>query len=404
MKNEAVREIELRGHIIDSLILTKVFDKIMDMDGEFEVLRFRIGKRKTETSYAKILIRGKDETHLDSILVELHRLGARLAEVEEVSTERAEGDRIAPREFYSTTHHPTFIRYHGKWLPVGSMSMDGLIVIRKGKALCIPLADVKKGDEVVIGERGVRVVPPERPRERSLFEFMGRSVSSERPSKNLIKQIAEEMKKIKEKDGKTAVVGGPAIVHTGASSALAEIIRNGYVSVLLAGNALAVHDIEYSLYGTSLGMDVAKAEPLPGGHRNHIYAISEIIKAGSIKNAVENGILKSGIMYECIRSDVPFVLAGSIRDDGPLPEVITDVMEAQRKIKEALDGVDLVLMLATMLHSIAAGNKLLSSVRTVCVDINPSVVTKLMDRGTAHAIGIVTDVGTFLPALAEELR
>ncbi|MDI6859184.1 MAG: TIGR00300 family protein [Methanocellales archaeon] len=399
----AMREIELEGHIIDSLILTKVFDKIMDMDGEFEILDFRIGKRKTEHSYARLMIIGEDDEHVDSILSELHRLGARLPEMEDAVLEKAPADKVVPKGFYSTTNHPTYVRHGGKWLTVEGIGMDCLITIDANRAICKPLAHVQKGDLIVIGQRGVRVIPPERPRERSIFEFMGTATSSERPSETLIRQIAKEIIDVKNQGGKIAVVAGPAIVHTGATGALAEMIKRGYVDVLLAGNALAVHDIEYNLYGTSLGMDIEKAELVPEGHRHHIYAISEVVRAGSIKTAVDQGMITSGIMYECIKKEIPFVLAGSIRDDGPLPDVITDVMVAQDKMRAAIKDVDLVLMMATMLHSIAIGNRLPSYVKTIFIDINPATVTKLMDRGTAQAMGIVTDVGTFLPMLVEEL-
>lgn len=401
---QAAREIELQGHIIDSMILPKIFDKIYDMNGEFEVLEFRIGKLKTEPSYARILVTGKDDEHLDDILSELHRLGARLPEVEDVKVEPAPANRVVPRGFYSTTNHPTYVKYRGEWKAVESIKMDSIIAIEGDRAVCKTLAHIRKDDLIVVGKQGIRVLPPERPRGRSVFEFMGGGVSPERPSQSLISQIADEMQEIKKSGGKIGVVGGPAIVHTGASPALAEIIRKGYVDVLLAGNALAVHDIERNLYGTSLGMDLKIAEPRPEGHKNHLYAISEIIKVGSIKKAVKRSIVTDGIMYECVKNDVPFILAGSIRDDGPLPDVITDTMKAQDKIRDAIKNVDLMLMLATMLHSIAVGNHLASTVKTVCVDINPAVVTKLLDRGSAQAIGIVTDVGTFLPMLNAELE
>lgn len=401
---KAMQEIELEGHIIDSLIMTKVFDKIMDMNGEFEVLEFRVGKKKTDTSYARLMVTGKNEKHLDEILSELHRLGARLPEVENIVLERAPADKVVPKGFYSTTHHPTHVRYKGKWLPVERIKMDAMIVIEGDKAVCKTLARIKKGDTVVVGKDGVRVRPPERPRGRTAFEFMGTSTSSERPSETLISQIADEISEIKKKGGKIVVVAGPAVVHTGAAPSLAAMVRKGYVDVLLGGNALAVHDIEYNLYGTSLGMDIKKAKPVSEGHKNHIYAISEVVRAGSIKDAVEKGIVTGGIMYECVKKKVPFILAGSIRDDGPLPDVITDVMVAQDMMRDALQGADLVLMMATMLHSIAVGNCLPSYVKTICVDINPATVTKLIDRGTAQAIGIVTDVGTFLPMLAEKLH
>ncbi len=403
-RRQSVREVEVEGHIIDSNILSQIFDRVMDMEGEFEITRFEIGKKKEQTSYARILIKGKSEAHLDQILTEVHRLGARVPEAEQAQVESAPDDKVAPRGFYSTTHHPTFVHWKGKWLPVESMGMDCLVVVEDSKAIAKPIARLKKGERVLVGEKGVRVVPPERPRGRSLFEFMGKTVSSERPSRNLIKQIAEEVAETRREGAKIAVVAGPAVVHTGAAPALAEMVRLGAVDLLLAGNALAVHDVEHALFGTSLGMDVKRGEPTPGGHKNHIYAISEILRCGSIEGAVKQGVLKSGILYECVKSKVPFILAGSIRDDGPLPEVITDVIEAQEKMREALREVELVLMVSTMLHSIAVGNKLTSNVKTICVDINPSVVTKLMDRGTAQAVGVVTDVGAFLPMLAEELR
>ena len=284
--------------------------------------------------------------------------------------------------------------------------MDCTIVFdtEKGIAICTPLNKLKKGDKVVVGEQGVRIVPPERPRTQSNFEFMHGTVSSERPSETLIARVAAEILEVHRNGGTIALVGGPAIIHTGADRALAGIIRKGYVNVLFAGNALATHDIEFNLYGTSLGMDISTGKPVTGGHKHHIYAISEIMRAGSIKNAVDQGIIKSGIMYECVKNNVPYVLAGSIRDDGPLPDVITDVMQAQDKMREYTKSCSMVLMIATLLHSIAVGNCLPSSVKTVCVDINPSSVTKLMDRGTMQAIGVVSDAGTFLPLLAKQTR
>jgi lysine-ketoglutarate reductase/saccharopine dehydrogenase-like protein (TIGR00300 family) len=271
-------------------------------------------------------------------------------------------------------------------------------------AQCTPLSKLKKGDRVVVGELGVMVVPPARPREQSNFEFMHGTVSPERPSETLIAKIAGEILDVHRKGGKIALVGGPAIIHTGAANALAEIIRKGYIHVLFAGNALATHDIEYNLFGTSLGMDISTGKPVTGGHKHHIYAISEIMRAGSIRQAVDQGVVTGGIMYECIRNDVPFVLAGSIRDDGPLPDVITDAMEAQDQIREHVQDCSMVLMVATLLHSIAVGNCLPSYIKTICVDINPSSVTKLMDRGTMQAIGVVSDAGTFLPLLARQLE
>jgi lysine-ketoglutarate reductase/saccharopine dehydrogenase-like protein (TIGR00300 family) len=399
----AMREIELEGHVIDSLTLTKVLDKIMDLDGEFEIVTFRVGIHKSDPSYIRLAVKGRDEQHLDVILSALHRLGARIPEIEDVQVDRAPRDKVVPKEFYSTTNHPTYVHHLERWVPVEDIEMDCMIVVTDERAVCTPISRVKAGDKIVIGQRGVRVVPPERPRTRSLFEFMGGGASSERPSSTLIRQIAEEMVQAKLQGRKIAVVAGPAVSHTGATEALSIIIRRGYVNALLAGNALAVHDIERDLYGTSLGLDIKTAELVSEGHKHHLYAISEVVRYGSIAEAVRQGGVKSGIMYECVTNNVPFVLAGSIRDDGPLPDVITDVMAAQDAMRELLKGADLVLMMATMLHSIAVGNMLPSYVKTICVDINPATVTKLIDRGTAQAIGLVTDVGTFLPILADEL-
>lgn len=398
------REVEFEGHLIDSMIFTKALDIILDLEGEFEILEFRVGKKKHDPSYARMIVFGRDDDHLEQILKELHKIGARIPDVEEVELAEAPSDKVLPDGFYVTTNHPTFVRYRGEWLEVQDVSMDRVIVIRDGKAYCVAIDEVVKGDKVVVGEKGVRVVPPERPRKSTVFEFMGGRISSERPTERMIEAIASEILELKLKGGKIAVVAGPAVDHTSARNALAALIRDGYVDLLLSGNALAVHDIEISIFGTSLGMDICKGRPVPGGNRHHLYTISKVIAAGGIAKAIENGIIKDGIMYECVKNNIPFILAGSIRDDGPLPEVITDVMEAKKKMKEALRGIDMVIMLATMLHSIAVGNLLPSYVKTICVDMNPATVTKLMDRGTHQAIGVVTDVGLFLPLLYQKIK
>jgi len=403
---EFCREIELEGHIIDSGVMTLVFDRIMDMRGEFEILTFDVGKQKTDTSYARLRVAAPTERQLDAILSELHRLGARAPEIGDVTLVPAEGDRILPKGFYSTTNHPTFIKYRDEWLPVERIEMDCHIVVdeTEERAVCTPISKIKAGDLVVVSEAGVRVVYPERPRQVSTFEFMHGTVSSERPSEAIIAKIAREILEMKKTGEKIALVGGPAIVHTGAADALAKMIREGYIDVLFAGNALATHDIESNLFGTSLGMNVRTGTLVTGGHKHHIYAISEIMRAGSIKNAVDQGIVTGGIMYECVKMGIPFVLAGSIRDDGPLPDTITDVVVAQDTMRHHLQDVGMVVMVGTLLHSIAVGNCLPSYVKTVCVDINPASVTKLMDRGTTQAIGVVSDAGTFLPLLAKQLE
>jgi lysine-ketoglutarate reductase/saccharopine dehydrogenase-like protein (TIGR00300 family) len=402
---EASREIELEGHIIDSGIMTQIFDKIMDMGGNFEILVFDVGKQKTDPSYARLKVNAANDERVDAIISELHRYGARLLAIADVKIIPAEADRVVPKGFYSTTNYPTSVKYLESWIPVQAIEMDCLVVLDTERLIArsTPLSKLKKNDMVVVGEQGVRIVPPERPREKTNFEFMHGTVSSERPSETIIARVAKEILEVHRKGGKIALVGGPAIIHTGADMALAEIIRKGYINVLFAGNALATHDIEYNLFGTSLGMDLSTGKPVTGGHKNHLYAISEVMRAGSIKKAVEQGIITGGIMYECVKNDVPFVLAGSIRDDGPLPDVITDILEAQDRMRDYTQSCSMVLMVATLLHSIAVGNCLPSYVKTVCVDINPSSVTKLMDRGTMQAIGVVSDAGTFLPLLAKQL-
>ena len=406
MKSELMTEIadiEMEGHLIDSQMLTRVLDKIMDMRGEFEIKSFQIGQKKNDTSYVQVTVTGEDAAHLDRILLELNALGAQLVEMEDARLDTSPGDMVVPRGFYSTTNHPTYVRYQGSWAEVEHNHMDCLIVLEDGRAVCTPIGHIKKGDKVVIGTSGVKVVPPERPREKTFFGFMSNEVSSERPSGELVRQLAREIVSTKKAGGKIAVVCGPAVVHTGAAPSLAKLIRDGYVDVLLAGNAVAVHDIERQLFGTSLGMNCS-GNAISGGHRNHLYAISEIMASGSIKNAIVEGKLKGGVMYEAVMKGITFILAGSIRDDGPLPEVITDTAKAKDAMDKALRGVNMTIMLGTMLHAIAVGNLLPSFVKTICVDINPATVTKLMDRGSAQAIGLVTDIGIFLPRLAEEIN
>jgi len=401
------REVKLTGHIIDSLTLPKALDLIMDMGGDFQILEFKVGKRKKDTSFARIQVKADRETLLGEILDELAEIGAMVVEIREVNLEAASKDKTLPPDFYSTTNHPTFIRYQEEWIPVENIEMDCMIVLdpETHKAIIKPIGRIKKGDLVVVGREGIKVMAPQRPRgKKGVFEFMGSEASSEKPLRSLIKSIANEIKEVKARGGKIAVVGGPAIIHTGSGPVLAKMIKKGIIDVIFAGNALATHDIESALYGTSLGMTVETGEAVARGHRHHIYAINQINQAGSIKNAVEQGVLKEGVMYECVKNNIPFVLAGSIRDDGPLPDVITDVIDAQDEMRKYVQDMDMVIMIATMLHSIAVGNILPSQVKSICVDINPATVTKLSDRGSAQVVGIVTDVGSFLPMLYHELN
>lgn len=400
------REVTLSGHIIDSLALPKTMDLIMDKGGDFKILEFEVGKRKKDVSTARIRVAAETESLLGEILDELSEIGALITELKEVQLLRSEKDKTLPPDFYSTTHHPTYIRHDGEWLKVEDIEMDCMIVFdpETKRAFCKPIGRIMKGDLVVVGREGIKVVPPERPRgKKGVFEFMSSEASSEKPIKSTVKKIAAEIEEIKRNNGKIAVVAGPAVVHTGSAPVLAEMIKDGIVDVIFAGNALATHDIESALYGTSLGICVKSGEATVRGHKHHIYAINEINKAGSIREAVEKGVLKKGIMYECIKNNAAYVLAGSIRDDGPLPDVITDVIDAQDEMRKHVKGVDMVIMISTMLHSIAVGNILPSHVKSICVDINPATVTKLADRGSAQVVGIVTDVGAFLPMLKDEL-
>jgi len=403
--NKFSEEIEVSGHLIDSLILTKIFDKIMDLKGEFQVQEINIGKRKKDQSYARLLIDARNQEHLDKILETIYREGAVSKLQKEIKLKKSPKNYVMPDNFYSTTNNHTQVYHKNKWIQVENMMMDKCIVVKGKRAFCVPVRDVKKDDLVIVGEEGIKITPPERPREGvNVFEFMNSSSSSERPTQHIAKKVAEDIYNTKKKGGKIVIVGGPAIVHTGASDSVSELIRSGYIDGILAGNALAVHDIEYATLGTSLGMNVKDATLAYHGHRNHMDTINAVFKAGSIANMVKTKKLTKGIMYECVKNKVPFVLAGSIRDDGPLPDVITDVAQAQREYKKVLKDASMVIMISTMLHSIATGNMLPANVKVIVVDINQPTVTKLMDRGTWQALGIVSDVGAFLPMVAQQIR
>jgi lysine-ketoglutarate reductase/saccharopine dehydrogenase-like protein (TIGR00300 family) len=400
------RTVELEGHIIDSGMLESAFGIIMDMDGAFEVEAFDIGRHKTEESYARLLVEADDEAQLQSIIHELHQNGANPTDPKDATLEPAPADKVVPKDFYSTTNHPTDIRYEGEWLSVERIEMDCAVVIDpdEPRAYTRILDEISEGELVVTGDAGIRVKPPERPRDQEgAFGFMQGGISSERPSESTIAKIADAIRETKREGGEVLAVCGPALVHSGAREDLARMVREGYVDMLSTGNGFAVHDIERDLYGTSLGMDTESLDHPRKGHKHHIYTISEVIRAGGIEPAVEDDVVSSGVMYECVENDVPYVIAGSIRDDGPLPDTITDAVEAQNAIREQAHRADLVLMLSTLLHSVAVGNCLPSTTRTVCVDINPATVTQLVDRGSSHAVGMVTDIGTFVPILADKL-
>lgn len=402
------QKILLHGHIIDSLILPKVMDIIIDQGGDYEIEELDVGKLTTDKSTAKLIVKSDDEKIFNRILDMLTDYGAELIEdVEEVTLIESKKDKTVPSNFYSTSNYDTKVRYDGEWLPIDNIEMDCVIVVdtENKKATCKPLNAVKKGEKVVTGRTGVKVTPLERSRGKdTTFEFMNSDASAEKPTQSIIHRVAKEMKEIKDKGGKILLVGGPAIIHTGCAPILASLVKEGYINKIFAGNALATHDIENALYGTSLGVDMKTGELVAHGHKHHISAINTINKAGSIKDAVEQGVLKSGIMYECVKNNAPYVLAGSIRDDGPLPDVITDSQEAQQRMREEVQDVDMVIMVATLLHSVATGNLIPARIKSVCVDISNASVTKLADRGSAQVISIVTDIGSFLPMLKDELH
>jgi lysine-ketoglutarate reductase/saccharopine dehydrogenase-like protein (TIGR00300 family) len=402
----ASERLEMRGHIIDSGALMKLMDTIMDLGGEFEIEEQSYGRRKDEPSYVRLEVKAPSTTVLEQILLSCQSLGANLYDTSDVHTVPAPRDGALPDGFYSTTNLKTEARVKGQWLPVLDQEMDlALVVGGDGQVRCTPMADVRAGDAVVVGHRGLRVTPLERAREREVFSFMRSEVSSERPKQLAIAEIADTMRSIRSHGGKVLFVVGPAIIHTGAGPFLEALIRDGFVQVLFGGNAIATHDVESALFGTSLGVDLATGMTVEGGHANHMRALNTIRQAGSITAAVEQGILTRGVMYECIRHNVEMVLAGSIRDDGPMPEVITDVIEAQRRMRRCIqNGVEMAIMICTMLHSIATGNLLPASVKTVVVDINPATVTKLADRGSMQVAGIVSDAELFLSSLAQALK
>jgi lysine-ketoglutarate reductase/saccharopine dehydrogenase-like protein (TIGR00300 family) len=398
-------EIEVRGHIIDSLLLPKILDRILQMGGSFEILSCRIGARRVDPSEARIAVRAADRESLDAILADLVEHGASAAEPEDARTVAADIAGAFPDGFYSTTNQPTRVRLAGHWVDVENQEMDcGIAVDPKvARAWCVPMLDVTVGLPIVVGHDGVQVVPIERAREASAFGFMGSNVSTEKPKAVSLQAVAQTIRDTRAAGKKVLLVGGPAIVHTGSVDAVARLIRGGWIQTLFAGNALATHDIEQALFGTSLGVSLEHGQPIEHGHEHHLRAINTIRRLGGIDRAIEAGVVRSGILYECHQAGVDVVLAGSIRDDGPLPEVITDTVKAQARMRQAIEGVGFALLIATALHSIATGNLLPATVKVVCVDINPSTVTKLADRGTFQTIGLVTDVEPFLRRLAEEL-
>jgi len=395
--------VETEGHLIDSRLMTEIFDAVVKHGASFEVMQFAIGRTNNDYSRLQMRVTAPETGIMQDLLEELVAFGCRTAGELDAALQPAPIDGCAPDDFYSTSNHRTWVRHGGRWLEVERQRMDAAIVIEDGRAMCRKLRDLRKGDRVVCFLDGIRVVPEFRERDRHGFAFMTGGISSERHVETSVERIAEMIREVKGSGGRVAFVVGPVVVHTGAASYFCDLIRRGFVDVLLAGNALAVHDIEGALYGTSLGVSLKTGVPVEGGHRHHMRAINAIRRAGGIQPAVASGLLTSGVMYECVKKSVPYVLAGSIRDDGPLPDTIMDLVEAQDRYAEALTDVKIAVVLSTMLHGIGVGNMLPSWVKVVCVDINPSVVTKLVDRGSAQTLGLVTDTGLFVHQLAQKL-
>jgi lysine-ketoglutarate reductase/saccharopine dehydrogenase-like protein (TIGR00300 family) len=393
--------IELSGHIIDSMMLPRIFDVVMDLGGSFQVDEFRVGQSPDERSFTRITLSHDDPRGLRAIVAACQQQGAVRIDGAAARTESAPRDGVLPDTFYSTSNQPTAVRIGEAWLDVEDIEMDCGVLVDGGRARCVAVTDVRAGDRIVVGHDGIKVSPVERSRSREIFGFMTSSVSAEKPKHLIIRELARTMREIRARDGRICMVAGPAVIHTGAGVHLSRLIASGWVDVLFAGNALAAHDIESQFFGTSLGINLRDGLPVESGHEHHIRAINRIRGAGGIREAVATGMLRGGVMYEAVRRGITVVLAGSVRDDGPIPEVVVDMIEAQRRMRQGLRGVELCIMCASMLHAIATGNMLPAATKTVCVDINPSVVTKLADRGSSQTLGLVTDVESFLRELAE---
>ncbi len=406
------RVIRMEGHLLDAGLINRALDLIVDAGGSFQVLNFNLGEQRQSTSAAEVKVSAPSHEVMEEIISRLIDLGAvdlpqdeRDAKLEPVIQ-----NGVAPDDFYVSTIYPTEVRIKGQWVKVENQRMDGAIAITQTpngyQARCKILRDLEIGEQVVTDVLGIRTIRKTESREQRStqeFSFMSSGVSSERRVELVVEQVAWELRKIRDAGGKVVVTAGPVVIHTGGGEHLAQLIRQGYVQALLGGNAIAVHDIEQNIMGTSLGVDMKRGVAVRGGHRHHLKVINTIRRYGSIPKAVEAGIIKSGVMYECVHNNVPFVLAGSIRDDGPLPDTQMDLIKAQEEYAKNLEGAEMILMLSSMLHSIGVGNMTPAGVKMVCVDINPAVVTKLSDRGSVESVGVVTDVGLFLSLLIQQL-
>ncbi|WP_414549951.1 TIGR00300 family protein [Anabaena sp. CCY 0017] len=407
------RVIRMEGHLLDSGLINRALDLIVDTGGSFQVMNFNLGEQRQSTSAAEVRVSAPSHEVMEGIISELIDLGA-------VDLPQDERDAklqpviqagVAPDDFYVSTIYPTEVRINGEWVRVENQRMDGAIAITQTAnglvAKCKILRDLEVGDKVIVDVLGIRTIRKTESREQrnsQEFSFMSSGVSSERRVEIVVEQVAWELRKIRDAGGKVVVTAGPVVIHTGGGEHLAQLMREGYVQALLGGNAIAVHDIEQNMMGTSLGVDMKRGVAVRGGHRHHLKAINTIRRYGSIAKAVEAGVIKSGVMYECVSNNIPFSLAGSIRDDGPLPDTQMNLIKAQEEYAKLIEGAEMILMLSSMLHSIGVGNMTPAGVKMVCVDINPAVVTKLSDRGSVESVGVVTDVGLFLSLLIQQLE
>jgi lysine-ketoglutarate reductase/saccharopine dehydrogenase-like protein (TIGR00300 family) len=402
--------VRLDGHVLDSLVLVKVLDTIVDAGASYRILELDVGATNRDESHVRIEVSCSDEAALGALLERVQVHGVNREDQEDAHLVPVDQDGVLPDDFYSTTNLPTWARLGGHWVEVSRPEMDCAVVVDEdgAGARTLPMHRARRGDRVVVPMHGVRVAPPRRTAGAGEFAFMTSEVSSEKPKGLTVERVAASLRRARlhgpEGQGRGILaVCGPAVVHTGAAPALAALVREGWVQALFAGNGFATHDIEAAVLGTSLGVPLSGAEPSEHGHANHLRVINTVRRFGSIANAVDAGWLRRGVLYECVRTGVPFVLGGSVRDDGPLPDVISDTSAAADAMREHLTGIGVALMLASTLHAIATGNLLPATIETFCVDINQAVVTKLADRGSHQALGIVTDVGLFVGDLADLL-
>jgi lysine-ketoglutarate reductase/saccharopine dehydrogenase-like protein (TIGR00300 family) len=394
----ASETIELRGHIIDSLILPKVLDHILTHGARFKITEIKVGQNRVDQSFARIEVTADTSENLDALLARLLQHGAEVAKQADVVLAAAPTDGVFPHDFYVTTNQQTFVRLKGKELEVRPATMDSAIAINGKTARAVKFFDVRKGDKIVVGHDGVRVVPVQRSTSHTdIFQFINRTIGADEPKSAVIRELGAELARAR---GPIAVVAGPALVRTGAGEHLQRLIEAKYVDILFAGNAFAVCDVERALFGTSFGANPENALTV-GGHENHIRATNVIRECGGLAEAVRRKVLTGGIMHACVKQRVDIVLTGSIRDEGPIPGVTTDVVEAQKIMRDKLSDVTHVLLLGTVQHSMAIASMLAPTVKTVCVDMDAWTVERVIEHQPFQSIGLVTDVAPFLRELAD---